>query len=208
MKPMLASKWEERNEDMFPFWVQPKLDGIRILIGEDGYAYTRSLKPIRNNELQSLIRHHKDELAGLDGEIIVGDATAEDCYRRTSSAVMSFDNDDIAYATIQVFDIWNDQFSSYDDRYGSLIERSTNWPNWVQLVTTTMVHDMDMLNEYEAKRLEEGHEGLILRKGDRLYKQGRGTPKNGELIKLKQFEDTEGKIVAVHELMHLSLIHI
>ncbi len=202
MKPMLASKWEERNEDMFPFWVQPKLDGIRILIGEDGYAYTRSLKPIRNNELQSLIRHHKDELAGLDGEIIVGDATAEDCYRRTSSAVMSFDNDDIAYATIQVFDIWNDPFSSYDDRYGSLIERSANWPNWVQLVTTTMVHDMDMLNEYEAKRLEEGHEGLILRKGDRLYKQGRGTPKNGELIKLKQFEDTEGKIVAVHELMH------
>lgn len=201
MKPMLASKWEERNEEMFPFWAQPKLDGIRVLVGEDGYLYTRSLKPVRNAEIQSLVRNEPG-LVGLDAEIIVGDKTAEDCYRRTSSAVMSYDNDDIAYATLWVFDIWNDPFSDYDDRYGQLIERSADWPDWVQIVPTALLHDMQMLNEYEARLLEQGHEGVILRRRDALYKQGRGTPKQGELIKLKRFSDMEGVIVACHEEMH------
>lgn len=201
MKPMLASKWEDRNEDMFPFWAQPKLDGIRVLVGEDGYLYTRSLKPVRNAEIQSLVRNTPG-LIGLDAEIIVGDKTAEDCYRRTSSAVMSYESDDIAYATLQVFDIWNDPFSDYDDRYGQLLGRMSQWPNWVEPVQTSLLSDMDMLIEYEAKLLAQGHEGVILRRRDALYKQGRGTPKKGELIKLKRFADAEGVIVACHEEMH------
>lgn len=204
---MLASKWDDKkNGDMFPFWAQPKYDGIRILIGEDGYAYTRSLKPVRNNKLQSLIRNHKDVLAGLDGEIIVGDPTAEDCYRRTSSAVMSFENDDIAYATIFVFDVWNDEFSTFEDRYGDLLrinaKRPCPWPDWVKLAPTTWIEHKSMLEEYENGRINEGHEGIILRNPNSYYKKGRGTPKQGELIKLKRFEDAEGEIVAVHELMH------
>ncbi len=201
MKPMLASKWEERNEDMFPFWAQPKLDGIRVFVAEDGYLYTRSLKPVRNSEIQSLVRN-RPELKGLDAEIIVGDKTAEDCYRRTSSAVMSYDNDDITYATLWVFDIWNEPFLSYDQRYGQLIDRSENWPDWAQIVPTALLHDMQMLNEYEARLLEQGHEGVILRSRHALYKQGRGTPRGGELIKLKRFADAEGVIVACHEEMH------
>lgn len=201
MKPMLASKWCDKNEDMFPFWAQPKLDGIRVLVADDGYLYTRSLKPVRNIEMQSQIRNLRDKLVGLDAEIIVGDATAEDCYRRTSSAVMSFDNDDIAHATVQVFDLWNHP-GDFDSRYGALLERMDDFPDWVHVVPTTLIHDIDMLNEYEARRLAEGHEGVILRRRDALYKKGRGTPTKGELIKLKRFVDMEAQIIAVHEEMH------
>jgi DNA ligase-1 len=206
MKPMLASKWDEaKNGDMFPFWAQPKLDGIRVLIGEDGYAYTRSLKPVRNSIIQSQIRNLLDnvgdKIVGLDAEIIVGDATAEDCYRRTSSAVMSYDSDDAHYATLQVFDLWNHD-GDYDDRYGALLGRMSVFPEWIQIVQTSLLSDMDMLNEYEAKKLAEGHEGVILRRRDAFYKKGRGTPTKGELIKLKRFADAEGVIVDVHEEMH------
>lgn len=173
MKPMLASKWEDRNEEMFPFWAQPKLDGIRVLVAEDGYLYTRSLKPVRNEEIQSLVRN-MPELIGLDAEIIVGDATAEDCYRRTSSAVMSYVNDDISYATLQVFDIWNDPFSDFEDRQGSLLGRQSQWPEWVQLVETSLIEDKNALDKYETRKIAEGHEGVILRKGDALYKYGGG----------------------------------
>jgi len=201
MKPMLASKWEDRNEEMFPFWAQPKLDGIRVLVAEDGYLYTRSLKPVRNEEIQSLVRN-MPELIGLDAEIIVGDATAEDCYRRTSSAVMSYVNDDIAYATLQVFDIWNDPFADFEDRQGHLLGRQSQWPEWVQLVETSLISDKNMLDKYEKNKIKEGHEGVILRKGDALYKDGRGTPKGGQLIKMKRFADAEGQIVVCHEEMH------
>lgn len=201
MKPMLASKWDERNEGMFPFWAQPKYDGIRVLIAEDGYAYTRSLKPIRNRELQSRIRYLRDKLAGLDGEIVVGDPTAPDCYTRTSSAVMSFENADIENARLYIFDVWN-SVDMYDDRYGEILERMDGFPSWVYAAPSALLADMAMLNEYEGKRLEEGHEGVILRRRDQFYKFGRGTPKQGELIKLKRFEDMEAEIIAVHELMH------
>jgi DNA ligase-1 len=201
---MLASKWHPKNEAMFPLWAQPKFDGIRVLIGYDGYAYTRSLKLVRNNVLQSLIRHHKDELAGMDGEIIVGDPTASDCYTRTSSAVMSFENDDISYATIRMFDIWDDPFSYYEIRHGLLKSRceASYFPDWVQLAEHRVVHNMEELRAYEEELLDLGHEGLILRNPNAFYKEGRGTPTKGELIKLKRFEDTEGEIVAVHERMH------
>ena len=162
MKPMLASKWDDdKNSEMFPFWAQPKLDGIRVLVGEDGYLYTRSLKPVRNYEMQSLVRN-TPELIGLDAEIIVGDKVAPDCYRRTSSAVMSYESEDIVHATLQVFDIWNDPFSDYDDRYGQLLGRMSEWPSWVELVPNALLSDMAMLGDYQERRLAEGHEGVIL----------------------------------------------
>lgn len=203
MRPMLASKWEDRNEEMFPFWAQPKYDGIRVLIGHDGYAYSRSLKPIRNHEFQSWVRNYRDVFAGLDGEIIVGDPTAKDCYTRTSSAVMSFNNSDISNAKLWIFDIWdrgNDE--TYDERYDELLDRASLFPHWAEVAPTTLLIDMPMLLEYEERRLSEGHEGIILRQKNSFYKQGRGTPKKGQLIKRKKFEDMEGEIIAVHELRH------
>lgn len=200
MKPMLASKWVEKNEDMFPFWAQPKLDGIRVLVNEDGYLYTRSLKPVRNGVMQSLVRNHY-VLRGLDAEIIVGDATAPDCYRRTSSAVMSYENEDIYHATLQVFDIWNHE-GDYDERYGDLLRLYEELPSWVNIVPCTLLHDMDMLREYEERKLAEGHEGVILRSRRAKYKKGRGTPTKGELIKVKRFTDDEGVVVGFHEEMH------
>ena len=204
LPPMLASKWHERNETMFPFWAQPKLDGIRATVGEDGYLYTRSLKPVRNEEIQSRVLALKDVLYGLDAEIIVGEATAKDCYRRTSSAVMSFVDDDIEHATLQVFDCWDDPFASYDERYGQLLDRMDSFPDWVQVVKTSLLTDMSMLTEYQDRTLSEGHEGVILRRRDTLYKYGRGTPKEGQLIKVKKFADAEGVIIGVHEEMHNS----
>jgi len=202
LKPMLASKWDEaKNSQMFPYWAQPKLDGIRTLVGEDGYLYTRSLKPVRNEELQSMVRNNRHLLKGMDAEVIVGDPTAPDCYRRTSSAVMSYNNPDIAAASLWLFDIWNHK-GTYDNRYGELLSRVATFPSWVRVTSCSLISDMEMLQEYQAKRLAEGHEGVILRRRDQLYKKGRGTPTKGELIKVKKWADDEGEIVAVHEELH------
>lgn len=200
MKVMLASKWHEKNETMFPFWAQPKLDGIRCYIGHDGYAYSRSQKPIRNEEFQSMVRHHKDVLAGLDGELIVGDPTAENCYTRTMSAVMSYESDDIGDVKFHVFDIDN-PFAPYSDRLDMLYVLIDKLPDFAEVVPTALMHDMLMLEQYEEEKLRQGHEGVILRNGDAYYKEGRATPTTGALIKRKKFNDMEGKIVAVYEEM-------
>src|SRR6185312_9598502 len=69
---------------------------------------SRALKLIPNKEMQAL--WGREELDGLDGEIIVGPPTAENCFNRSTSAVMSRDkvSDD---AIFHVFDIMLDGVS-------------------------------------------------------------------------------------------------
>ena len=59
LKPMLASKATDEQIkkllDKGPMEVSPKLDGIRCMI-QDGVALSRSLKPIPNKHVQSVIR--------------------------------------------------------------------------------------------------------------------------------------------------------
>lgn len=197
-KVMLASNWHPKNETMFPFWVQPKLDGIRCRIGEDGYAYSRSQKPIRNEEFQALVRRHREELAGLDGELIVGDPTAANCYTRTMSTVMSFEHEDWDKIRFYVFD-YITELLNYDYRLDVILSREL--PSFCEILQPALIRNMQMLEEYEEMKLSEGHEGVILRRPDARYKFGRGTPTKGELIKRKKFEDMEGVIIEVHEEM-------
>ena len=76
IKPMLAVE-VDFNKLRYPVYAQPKLDGIRVII-KDGVVYSRSLKPIPNKHVQSLFGH----LHGADGELIVGDVTAQDVFQK------------------------------------------------------------------------------------------------------------------------------
>ena len=53
----------------------------------DGVAYSRSLKPIGNKFIQSIIG--KQEYNGLDGELIVGNVYDKDVFQKTTSGVIS-----------------------------------------------------------------------------------------------------------------------
>ena len=54
-KVMLASAYDEKKLK-YPMFASPKLDGIRCFI-QDGVAYTRNGKPVRNGVIQSIIGH-------------------------------------------------------------------------------------------------------------------------------------------------------
>lgn len=199
MKPMLAGKYEpELIQRQLPVLAQPKLDGIRLLI-RDGIAWTRSLKPLRSTWVQSWVGNNKRQLEGLDLEVVTGDPLAPDAYRRTSSAVMSYDNQDALNSKFYVFDRW-DSADCYLDRFWDI--SNTELPTFCEILETVTISTMEQLLEYEAGLLAKGHEGVILRDPQGYYKFGRSTPKEGKLIKMKQFLDTEATIIATHELMH------
>ena len=85
-KPLLSATIEDTASLRYPVLVSTKLDGIRCLV-IDGVACSRNLKPIRNAYIQKCIG--KPEYNGLDGELIVGNVFAKDCYLKTNSGVMS-----------------------------------------------------------------------------------------------------------------------
>lgn len=200
MKPMLAAA--TTGEDIeYPVLVSPKLDGIRCLI-VDGKVVSRSLKPIPNEHVQRLYGH--EMYNGLDGELIVGDATAKNAFNSTTSGIMSKDgNPDV---TFFVFDDFSNPTLPFKERFVSAVKRITKddgkYHQYFAPVGHAIIEGHEKLEESENNVLRMGYEGLMIRDPMGEYKFGRSTLKQGWLLKLKRFEDSEAEIIGYEQLMH------
>jgi DNA ligase 1 len=63
-----------------------------------------------------------------------------------------------------------------------------------------VIENEDALREVEERYLNEGHEGVMLRRADGPYKFGRSTIKEFILAKLKRFADAEATVIGFEEL--------
>ena len=198
-KPMLAGKADddqiERLLNKGAMIGSPKLDGIRCLI-QNGIALSRSLKEIRNKYVQTILG--VPELSGLDGELIVGTPTDTDVYRNTTSNIMREKGE--PKFTFWVFDhfLKNDV---YINRKKELNLFNKHMPKIIKILGSQVINNMEELKEYEMDCLSIGYEGVILRDPDAMYKHGRSTAKEGGLIKVKRFSDSEARILAMEEQM-------
>lgn len=202
-RPMLASP-VDLAKLAFPVLVSPKLDGIRCL-AMNGRAMSRSMKPIPSAHVQAFFAQHADLLDGLDGELIVGDPTASDVFRTTTSAVMA--DDKVFDFTYAVFDRWDSpvRFAQRLIEVAGRVERlALETGSSVRLVTMVphvVVYNQAELDAQEADALAVGYEGLMLRSVDGPYKQGRSTAREGWLLKLKRHEQDEAEIIGFEEEM-------
>lgn len=187
-RPMLAAV-ADLNKLRFPLYASEKLDGVRCII-VDGVVMSRAMKPIPNPAVQAAFGH--PHLNGLDGELIVGEPTAPDCYRATVGGVMREYGD--PGAAFYVFDYVGD--GTFEDRTLGLAEKLRNIEGVVKVVSRR-VHSLEGLLRLEALVLDEGHKGLILRSPEGIYKQGRSTTKEQGMLKLKRFVDAEAEILEV-----------
>lgn len=188
MKPMLAGTIKDISQIKYPVLCTPKIDGIRCLT-VDGKAVSRSLKPIRNKYICEELAELPD---GLDGELVL---RSKSTFGEVSSAVMSTDGrPDFVY---MVFDYWKSD-QPYDirmDKLGAI---------WVALKATGLdrlyplipevIEDEEELLKYEEECLAKGFEGVMVRSEDGPYKFGRSTVREGYLLKLKRFVDSEAEI--------------
>lgn len=190
-QPMLAhSKVPDLETISYPCYIQPKLDGIRCLM-VDGVAYSRKMKPIPNLHIQECLKG----LHGLDGELMVhGDFNA------VQSAVMSVQGEPDFYYV--VYDRWD-----LDLPYKA---RQYNVTDTVLGLNSKYVCgiDSEVVNDSQGAALELGHylkagyEGAIIRSFESPYKQGRSTAKEGYLLKLKKFDDSEAIVTGFVERLH------
>lgn len=190
---MLAGKVGDINDLVFPLLVSPKLDGIRAAV-QDGKLVSRNQKPIPNRHVKDLFNFAKYE--GLDGELIVGSPTAEDCFRVTESGVMSeYGVPDVKF---YVFDIFLPDGEPFHER---LRRAEQLEDDYVVAVRHTLIKNTRELLAYEKKALKDGYEGVMLRSLNGLYKQGRSTTAQGWLLKKKIFCDADAKVVGMEEQM-------
>ena len=201
MKPLLAAKigFDALEKLTFPLLVSPKLDGIRAIVSDEddkyGIIVSRTLKLFPNK--YTLRRFSDMALIGLDGELIFGPPTAPDVFNQTTRAVMTIEGEpDVQY---YVFDIFN--VSEPFEKRLKILKKLTKPFKGIHLVEQTMVHTIEELEEAEVRFVGMGYEGIMLRRPDAPYKFGRSTLKEGYLVKLKRFEDSEAVIIGVVQLM-------
>jgi DNA ligase-1 len=199
-KPMLAGKFDAEKL-RFPALASPKLDGVRATV-RDGQMRSRSLKPLGNVFTQQL--YSMPMFSGLDGELILGDPTAKDVYRKTNQAIAT--NTGTPKLTWFVFDSWLHPGTFAERlRHISAVWNADNEDAVFHRIVPlkhVVLNDAEDLARFEAMCVDCGYEGIMLRDPEGQYKYGRSSTNEGGLLKVKRFEDAEAIVVGVEEEMH------
>ena len=193
IKPMLGIA-VDTTKLVFPIYASPKLDGIRVII-KDNQVLSRNGKPIPNVFVQSLLKSYH----GLDGELIVGHPTHPNVFQLTTSGVMSIEG--TPNVRLYVFDCWYAE-GGIDARYNEVLKITQNSSIVdIEVVPQIVINSLEELYKFEEDCLAKGYEGVMLRYPNAPYKNGRSTVKEGALLKLKRFSDSEAYILGMEPLL-------
>lgn len=205
MKPMLACT-PKRENIPFPVYASPKIDGIRALVVE-GQLVSRTLKPLPNRFVQNTLDNRDwNGLNGLDGEITVGPPNSLNVMQKTTSGIMSADGE--PQWNFWIFDLWCID-ETYDKRMAFLKDTirmaKDEWrPDALKnfhFLNSSLLHNLEELAAYESEMINQGYEGVMLRKPDSYYKFGRSTEREFALAKIKKFSDSEATIIGFAPLL-------
>lgn len=196
-RPLLAESVTDLKdlEGRYPFLCSYKLDGIRALkVG--GKLVTRKFKEVPNKYIRNTLTELLPD--GIDGEIMSSGG-----FNSIQSKVMSEDGEpDFFY---NAFDYVKDDLTK---PYAERIEDLKQWYkaldryHHINLVLPTVINNLGELINFETQALDTGHEGVMLRSAQGRYKCGRSTLREGILLKLKRFKDSEAEVIGFLEKMH------
>jgi len=203
---MLAAKFDpdpdlaelQMKAIRFPVLASHKIDGIRAH-GRGLNALSRKDKQIPNFRVQEIFK--KGHLDKFDGELTCGGSVSKNVFNFTQSCVMS-DSGEIPNLQYHVFDYTN-SVSAFWRRLEivqfevDLASKGFKLP--VTYVPHKWINNLDELLAFEQEKLLEGWEGIMIRDPEGPYKWGRSTLREGYLIKLKRFQDSEAEILGVYE---------
>jgi len=191
-KPLLADAVEDIDVLKYPILCTPKLDGIRCL-KVAGHVVTRNFKPFPNVFIRTTLEKILPD--GIDGEVMVMGCA----FNEISSACMSFEGEPNFVYNAFDYVKGGDVNVPYNKRIENLKEWFGTRQPRVLLVLPVLIKNKDELLEYETKCLTQGYEGVMIRSVDGIYKCGRSTVKQGILLKLKRFKDSEAVILGFTE---------
>lgn len=203
--PMLANKWDDKKHYIsVPFAVQPKLDGVRMLVGRQGdkiFAMSRTGKTV--NFMDHIVREVEGLLQDgdmLDGENFTPDKSFEEitgmCRTSLESTAKTRNFEAIHFHVFDYFNLKNPD-EPYGKRYeklGKLFERRK--PVYTHVVPTQIVDDKSKVQRLHDEYVAQGHEGIMIRDFGAPYSISQ---RSNFLLKHKNFQTEEYPIVGHQE---------
>lgn len=189
----------------YPYLGSPKYDGIRAYIA-DGKVLTRKNKMVPNQYIQEMLG--QESLSGLDGELIVGKPTDPNVFSNSSSGIMSRGGQPnfMYYVFDAIPGLFPPSIMDNTDTIGFAVRQralqehgAVHQGDKIRLVEQVPLKNLKQLLAYEAKCLKAGYEGIMLRKPGAPYKCGRSTLREGGLMAVKRFVDSEAVVLACYE---------
>ena len=183
--PMLANKWEDRQKYISePFYVQPKLDGVRLLVSKDG-GISRTGKIIPGTEILG---------KGLEpGQYVDGEAFDPNLNFEELTSTFKTDPLKLKFHVFDFFDLRAEALArdkmTFKQRWEYVKVHIYN-PHY-EYVKTTLVKSKKDLPKVHKKHVEEGHEGTMIRDRFSVYEVGQ---RSNYLLKHKDFQTEEYEI--------------
>jgi len=199
--PMLAHTFEKQGHKIkYPCYVQPKLDGIRcIAVVRDGNCtlWSRTRKRLTScpHLVSEIEKNFKEDII-LDGELYSDEfkENFEHIVHLVRQEEPDEDHTDVQY---HIYDTVNGD--TFDQRILKLTKKFTSMstPNfkYLRLVETHMAETEESVPEWFKEFKDQKYEGAMLRNSDGLYVNKRSS----DLIKVKEMQDAEFKIVGAEE---------
>ena len=182
--PMLANKWGDRQKYISqPFYVQPKLDGVRLLVSKDG-GISRTGKVVPGTEILG---------KGLkEGQYVDGEAFDPNLNFEELTSTFKTDPLKLKFHVFDFFDLKKLDMT-FEERWEKVKSLKNSHYEYVE---TTLVMLRDHVPMMHEKHVKEGHEGTMIRDKDSVYEVGQ---RSNYLLKFKDFQTEEYPIVDVKE---------
>jgi ATP-dependent DNA ligase len=202
---MLAHGYDDKKNKhvVEPFYAQPKLDGVRMLVGKqlDGkkVVMSRTGKEMRNMEhVTDEIFDRLDDGEFIDGENFTFDMSFEDitgiCRTMITNTEKHKKSKEIQFHAFDTFHLERTDVP-FCERYERLVKLTKGLKN-TRLVKTELVKSKDLIPGKLSDYLAEGYEGLMIRNANGTYKLD---SRSNDLLKAKQFVTEEYTIVGFSE---------
>lgn len=192
--PMLAQDFQKHKHKLkFPCYVQPKLDGYRMIYD----SYTKTCKSRTGKQFEILkdtILHNQllKVQYPLDGELYVHDKSFKfENYGVLRKKTISTDKENLNRISYYVYDI-PDEKSSFQDRKQLLNNLIEQFGDKIKIVPTFECNNLEEIDKYHTKFIEEGYEGTMVRNKCGFYKC---KFRSHNLLKYKNFDDAEFEII-------------
>ena len=189
--PMLAQSYSKRKSKIvFPAYVQPKYDGMRMLY--DGkVAWSRGSKEILSDVIQHL--HFDTHGHIIDGELILPHNPKVNEVMKAAKKYRRGISDQLVYRVYDIVDTSGNL--SFDDRLNLLSDLVNRCRNKnIILSDTQRVDNEDEINIWHSYFTEQGFEGTMIRNIAGKYSVN---ARSDDLQKHKDFIDAEFEIVDV-----------
>ena len=202
--PMLAHRYDKHSSKInFPCWVQPKLDGVRMIAKKENgniLMWSRKGKEmVIPNKIAAQLGLMLSEGQCVDGEIYVHDWS----FQRIISAVKK-KRPDTELLEYHIYDSPHPSLS-FEERIPKRTMCTTNFPEYcrewnghiglienIKFVETVDIEDQEEFDFYESRFISDGYEGMMVRNQNSPYKYKH---RSYDLQKVKRFVDKEFKII-------------